>query len=251
MLPRLTGMSQVVKLPVDGREVRVYAYSIRENKLFMMAKDEAQYTNNNDVIEDSVIEVLKEKVPDVNVEDLTYVDIIVLLITMMHISKGTKQILWYKCINEIDGVECGTEYSIGVDVMNFHVDGEPKNHQLVNVMNDISVQFEYPSYAVLKKLLSYVDDSVSEAEYTARLCAHCISAVYQGDEAYVDVTPEEIYDWILGFPPSLLDKFDEFLGTMPNVSLNWIAMCPKCGAVTEKRIDNLVDFFIQTSQETQ
>ena len=244
MLPTITNLSYTVHLPIANIDAKVYAYTIRENKLLMMAKDSPED------IEETIIEILKNKVPDVNVEELTYVDIIVLFIALMHISKGTHQTLWYKCLNVVDDKECGTEYSIGVDLMNFYVKGKSENHKLVRVTDNISVEFMYPTYNTIKRLIPYVKE-VSDEEYAVRLCSYCIETIYNGEEPLTDIRPEEIYDWILNFPPSFLEQFDFFLMTMPTIGLKWNAICPKCGANSEKEIVNLIDFFMQASTETK
>lgn len=244
MLPTITNLSYTVHLPIADKDVKVYAYTIRENKLLMMAKDSPED------IEDTIIEILKNKVPGIDIENLTYVDITVLFITLLHISKGTKQVLWYRCLNEVDGKECGTEYQVGVDLMDFYISGTADNHKLVSVADGLSVEFEYPTYKTIRDLMPYVNN-ISDEEYAIRLCSHCITAVYKEKEAFVDMSAEEIYDWILNFPPSFLENFDAFLATMPVIGLKWNAMCPKCGSISEKEIKNLIDFFIQASTETK
>ena len=127
MLPKITGLSTTVHLPISGKDARVYAYTIREYKNILIAKGQENYKDS----EDYLIELLKDKVPDIDVENLTMQDIVVLFITLMSISKGTSNTLWYKCINIIDDIkECGCEYKVNVDIADYKITGSSENNKI-------------------------------------------------------------------------------------------------------------------------
>ena len=285
MLPKITGLSTTVHLPISGKDARVYAYTIREYKNILIAKGQENYKDS----EDYLIELLKDKVPDIDVENLTMQDIVVLFITLMSISKGTSNTLWYKCINIIDDIkpeyiavafdlkgklkrkelfegykanrrgmpdelaeqmpviddikECGCEYKVNVDIADYKITGSSENNKIFSISDNIKVELIYPTYKILKSLEKYPDN-----EYPARLCAACIAAVYDNEDAYVDTPFDELYEWVLNLPPTFLDKFNDFIENMPVISLSWTTKCPKCGSSSEKHIEDLIGFFIQSSQ---
>lgn len=245
MLPKITGLSKDIVLPVDGRTVRVYAYNIRENKNLILSKGLDRNESENDV-EEYLMKLISDKVPGVDINDLTMTDIMAIFIMMAKISKGTVNQLWYQCLNVVNGEECNTKYHTIVDISEYKITGKSENHKLIPITDTIKIEFVYPTYRILKSLDQY--EFSDEIDFMSRLCSMCIYAVYDGDEVYTDYSDTDKYNWLLGLPLSVLDSFKEFVDTMPKISLEWTAVCPKCHAVTRKRIESIVDFFMQSTQ---
>ena len=244
-LPKITQFSVNTTLPVCGETVRVYAYNVSELKNLYITKGDDRDDLGDEQVEDAIIELLKNKMPDVDVEGLTITDIIAAFIHMLSISSGTTNEQYFRCKMEHDGEVCNETIQSVIDLADYKVSGENKNHTLLQVVDNVKIELVYPSYRTIRKLKPYVGNHY---EYERRLLASCVEAVYDGDEVTTDFSEEEIYEWCLQLPVKILQEFDKFLATIPVLYKAWDIVCPKCGTVSHMRISNIVDFFTQGSQ---
>lgn len=237
MLPKIMPLSKKVILPISQKEVRIYAFKIAEEKILLLNKDASE-----EDLEDVLIELIQSKVDDIDVRKLTIVDIIVLLINIVDISRGLNRHFTYKCNSpKEDGKKCGTIIELDVNMANYNVNDNSQNHKLVRVSDDMVCELEYPSYEVVRSLYRYKD---SEGEYIMRLYSKLISAIYHGDDVYTDFTENEIYDWTLDLPHKALKDFEDFVLSIPTITVEYDVVCPKCGSKDHYTVNNLIDFFI-------
>ena len=246
-LPKITQFSVLTTLPVSGKQVRVYAYNVSELKNLYIVKGDERDELGDEQIEDAILELLKNKMPDVDVESLTVTDIIASFIHMLSISSGTTNEQTYRCkVKHLTGEVCNSTIECVVNIADYNVRGENKEHTIVPVGDNVSIELVYPSYRILRRLRPYIDNHY---DYERRLLAACIEAVYDGDEVTTDFSEEEIYEWTQQLPVKTLQDFDKFLATIPVIYMEWDIVCPKCGNVSHMRISNLVDFFTQGSPQ--
>lgn len=247
-LPKLTELSTTTVLPVSGKEVRVFAYKISELKnLFIMKGMGMEHDQEtNEQVEDALIDLVRNKVPDVNIDDLTVTDIVALFIQMVAMSSGTVSEEVYACRKVYDGEKCKGIMTADVDISKYHVIGEPQEGKLISIGDGIYIQMKYPTYGIVRSIRKYAND---DTLYTKKLLAKCIMAVYDGDEVTTDFSEEEIENWVANLPYYVIFDFNDFLSTMPIIAKSWTVVCPECGNVTEIVIENLVDFFTRGSQE--
>ena len=244
-LPKITQFSIKTTLPVCGEEVRVFAYNVSELKNLFIAKGDERDDLGDEQVEDALVELLQNKIPDVNIQDLTMTDIIAAYIHMLSISSGTTNEQHYRCKMEYDGVSCDSLIHSQIDLAEYKVQGENKNHSMINVGDGISIEVVYPTYRMLRKLRPYIGNHY---DYERRMLALCIEAVYDGEDVTTDFSEEEISEWCKELPVKVLHEFDKFLSTIPVLYKEWEIVCPKCGSASTMRISNLVDFFTQGSQ---
>ena len=247
-LPKLTEMSTMMILPVSGKEVRVFAYKISElkNLFIMKGMGMTHDKETDDQVEDSIINLLKNKVPDIDIDELTVTDIIALFIQMVSMSSGTVSEEVYACTKVYDGERCKGIMKADVDISKYHVIGEPQEGKLISIGDGIYIQMKYPTYGIIRSIRKYASD---DTVYTKKLLAKCITAVYDGDEVTTDFSDEEIENWVANLPYYVIFDFNDFLSTMPIIAKSWTVICPECGNVSEIVIENLVDFFTRGSQE--
>lgn len=241
MLPRIMPVSKKVTLPISQKEVRVYAFKIAEEKILLLHKDSTE-----EELEDVLIELVQSKTEGINVRKLTIVDIIVLLINIVDISRGLNRHFTYKCNNPTEeGKPCGTLIELDVNMANYTLSDTSNNHKLVRVSDDMVCELEYPSYEVISSLHRYKDN---EGEYIMRLYSKLITAVYQDENVFTDFTDEEIYEWTLDLPHKALKEFEDFVMSVPTITVEYDVVCPKCGVKDHYTVNNLIDFFIYDTQ---
>lgn len=238
MLPKIVPLSKVVHLPISERDVRVYAFKIAEEKLLMLYKD-----SSDEEIEDVLIQLVESKVEKgFNVRELTVVDIIILLLNIVDISRGLQKEFVYKCNNIIDekGTKCGNTIQKVVDISNYKLSTPVENHRLVSVTDGITCELVYPSYEVIKSIERYKNHPT---EYLMRLYSKLIYAVYDGDDVTTDYSDDEIYEWTKDLPTKALKEFENFISALPEVTLEYEVVCAKCGNRDKYTIKSLIDFF--------
>ena len=242
MLPKIMPIFKMVHLPIADKDVKVYAFKIAEEKVLLLNKNATP-----DELEEVIIELIQSKTEDVNVRDLTIVDIVVLLINLVDISRGVNRHFTYRCNNILeDGNKCGTLIELDVNLANYKIsENTSKNHQLIHVTNDIVCELEYPTYNTIHSLSKYKDD---DAEYVMRLYSKLISAIYHNDEVYTGYTDDEIYEWALDLPHKALSEFENYVMSLPNITVEYDVVCPKCGTKEHYVIQNLIDFFTYDTQ---
>lgn len=237
MLPKIMPLSKIVKLPISEKEVKVYAFKVSEEKLLLLHKD-----SSDDELEEVLINLIQSKVDDINVRELTLVDIIVLLINIVDISRGLNRHFTYKCNKPMeDGKKCGTIIDLDVNMANYVVGNSNENHKLVRVSDDIVCELEYPSYNIIHSLSRYKKD---EGEYVTRLYSKLICAIYHRDDVHTEFSEDEIYEWTLDLPHKAIQEFDDFVNSIPSITVEYDVVCPKCGTKDHYTVDNLIDFFI-------
>lgn len=241
MLPKIMPLSRLVKLPISNREVRVYAFKIAEEKLLLLHKNASE-----DELEDVLIELIQSKTDDIDIRSLTIVDIIVLLVNIVDLSRGLNRHFTYKCNKTLeDGKKCGTIIEMEVNMANYSISNKSENNKLVRVSDDIVCELEYPTYEKIHSLQQYKEN---QAEYIMRLYSKLISAIYQNEDVYTEFSDEEIYQWTLDLPHKALQDFENFVLSIPTITVEYDVVCPKCGTRDHYTVKNLVDFFIYDTQ---
>lgn len=241
MLPKIMPLSREVELPISKKRVRVYAFKIAEEKLLLLHKDATEQE-----LEDIIIELIRSKTDGVDVDTLTMVDIIVLFLNIVDISRGVNRHFTYKCnTRNEEGNKCGTLIEVDVNMADYKIVGEVQNNKLVTVGDGIVVELEYPAYKVIRELSKKQEN---EVDYIIRLYSKLIVAVYQGEEAYTDFDSEEIYQWTLDLPHTVLKEFDDFIASIPEIVVEYDVICPKCGTSDHYTVKNIIDFFTYDTQ---
>lgn len=243
MLPKIMPISKIVHLPILDKDVRVYAFKIMEEKILLLNKNSTKAD-----LEDALIELIQSKTENIDVRKLTIPDIIVLFINIIDISRGAKKHFTYKCTNKIEDKPCNTIIDIDVDMKNYKITNiqNKDTNKLIKINDTISCELTYPTYEKIQSLNKYEDDS----EYITRLYSTLICAIYENDDVYTGYTEDEIYEWVLSLPYSIIDEFNNYIESMPSITLEYDVICPKCGSTDHFVVNNLIDFFTYDTQTT-
>ena len=114
-LPLTIVPSSTVKLPVAGKEIRVRAMNIREEKNLLTAKD----AGNTDDILFCINELVKAcTYGKLDFENLSIPDVTALFLKIVELSKGPTCVHTYICHNKVDGEDCLGQIEVEVDLRN-------------------------------------------------------------------------------------------------------------------------------------
>ena len=156
-------------------------------------------------------------------------------VTIKGSAKKLETVAYVKALIDVDNL---VEPTVGEASIN--------NNKLVHVNDSISIELVYPSYKVYSYLKQF---EKSTSEYIFRLYSKCIYAVYTGDDATTEFTDDEIYNWIMTLPSTVIKDFESFISAMPTLSVKYDVVCDKCGYKETVEIKNILSFFTQPSQE--
>lgn len=238
-LPLTIVPSSTVKLPVVGKEIRVRAMNIREEKNLLTAKD----AGNTDDILFCINELVKAcTYGKLDFENLSIPDVTALFLKIVELSKGPTCVHTYICHNKVDGEDCLGQIEVEVDLRNVKFNGG-KISNLIQLDNNIVLEMQYPTPEIYKEAIDKSNENPLETQL--RVYSYCIKSVIQGENVYNEFTKDEIYNWVLDMNDSVLQKFTDFFNDIPTATLTYDIVCPKCGHKETVTLTNIEDFFTQ------
>ncbi|MGL6228635.1 MAG: hypothetical protein ACRC3J_05445 [Culicoidibacterales bacterium] len=227
-----------VKL-IDGREVKLRAFLVKEYKLLMMANE----ANSN--YEKVLIQVLQSCVlDDTDVETLPIFEIENLYLNLWKLSKGISTIpVMFKCTNNVkneDGTEtsCDTEIKVVVNLNTVTLSNEVENRIVLN--DSLTIQMRYPNILEAE----YFD--IKQESDVFDMVNRCIDVIeFNGDVMKVgtDIDFEEVSEIMEYVDDKGFEKLSDFVGEIPQVTISIPVKCPKCGHQEPVVLKGLTDFF--------
>ena len=240
-LPKILPLSKVVHLPIADIDVKVFAFTVKEEKTILISRDFGDLS-----LEQNLVELIKLKTEGCNVDDLCMSDMIILLVEILSISKTSTQDLSFRCSNEVNGQPCGTRIDLKLDISNYEINGKSENHKMIQLDENTSVELTYPKYKVIEPIRRKENPT---EEDISNVYIDCIYAIYSGEDMITDFTKEEITEWFNDLPGEYLQHFVDFVQTMPTVTLSYDVVCPKCGNSRHFEAVNILDFFTPATAE--
>jgi hypothetical protein len=246
MLPVINVPSVEITLPVSKKKVRIKAFTVKEDKMFMLAneskedKDKDIFFLMREVLKHAIVSGKgKEKDP----LEYTSTDCLAMFIKLCEISKGATMDMRYRCRHRVDGKECGEIVPVDVNVSEYElfsesVKGIDPEKPVELGTGDISFKIEYPTMKLIEGLKDKVDESM-----TFELLEKCVKTVYQGTNTFDNFTEKEFSEWFGNLPVTNLSKIMEFFNTMPLIRKEFSFVCPKCGKESKIVLRSLEDFF--------
>ena len=240
-LPKILPLSKTVHLPIADIDVKVYAFTVKEEKTLLISRDFGDLS-----LEENLIDLIRLKTEGVNIDDLCMSDMIILLVEILSISKTSTQDLSFRCSNEVDGKPCNTRIDLKLDIANYNINGTSENHKMVQLDDNTTVELVYPKYRVIAPIRKKEQPT---EEDISNIYIDCIYAIYSGDDMITDFTKEEITEWFNDLPGEYLHYFVDFVQSMPSVTLSYDVVCPKCGNKRHFEAVNILDFFTPDTAE--
>lgn len=240
-LPKILPLSKTVHLPIADIDVKVYAFTVKEEKNLLISRDFGEIS-----LENNLVELIKSKTEGVDVDTLCMSDLIILLVEILSISKTSTQDLSFRCTNEVNGEPCNTRIDIRLDIADYKINGTSENHKLVQLNENTSVELVYPKYNVVAPIRR---KETPTEEDISNVYIDCIYAIYSGDDMITDFTKEEITEWFNDLPGEYLHYFVDFVQSMPSITLTYDVECPKCGNKRHFEAVNILDFFTPDTAE--
>ena len=229
-LPEIATPIYTLTVPSSKKRVKYRPFLVKEQKLLILALENADQEQILDAITKTIQNCLHTKI---NVADMALFDIEYLFL----------QIRARSISEEIEmKVTCADDGETTVDVK-FMVDDVkvnfPKGHtNIIKLDDDLTVEMKYPDLEYFTKV-NFIGTDPDPYE----LVAKCIKRVYVGEEDYSADSVEESKKWVEGLTNNQFDKLQTFFETMPSLRHVLKVKNPKTKKSNEVILEGLSDFF--------
>lgn len=243
-LPKIDLPLYETKLISSGKTVKYRPFTVKEEKLFLMAKESEDLEATFNAIKQVLTNCI---VTDMDVEQLPVFDIEHLFLKIRTVSVGEVVQLQYTCNNLLpleEGQEepkkCNNLVQIDFDLNSVEVVNNVPDAK-IQISDKLGIVMKYPTFDILKKVGD--DENVTDA--IMDITINCIEYIYDEDSIYYtsEYTKEEIVDFIESLQTKDLEKIRDFFGMMPKLKKDVHFKCGKCGYEENIEVEGLQNFF--------
>lgn len=228
-LPKISSPVFKAKLPSSGREVKYRPFTVKEEKILLMASQSKDTTSVVDAIKQIMDNCILD---DVDVNKLATFDVEYLFIQLR--SKSVDNIM------QLRFVEDGHTYEVEVDLDEIVVDTPEKKSNQIKLNDDVTITMRYPSFEMIEKLQGGKEGDVVE------VISNSIDKIINGDEILDldDYSKDEITSFIESFTSKNMRDIEGFFASMPKVKID-LKYVTKDGEKKVKEVSGLQNFFTQ------
>jgi hypothetical protein len=241
MLPKIDVPVYEIKLPSTGEAIKFRPFTVKEEKLFLMAyeSEDVKYSV------DTIIQVLNNCiVNDVDVKELPTFDIEYLFLNLRARSIGEIVNLKYRCNNDVGTEEepkkCNSSVEMNLNVLEIEPVTNPDHSNKIQISENLGIVMKYPKMGLIKD-----NTEVDDFNVVLDLIISCIDYIYDKENLYYakDSTKEELAEFLDSLQSKDLEKIKDFFDTMPKLKKNVDFKCNKCGYHENIELEGLQSFF--------
>jgi DNA-directed RNA polymerase subunit M/transcription elongation factor TFIIS len=244
MLPKIDVPIYNVKLLSTGKNLRFRPFTVKEEKLFLMANESEELNN----IIDTIKQILNNCILDeFNIDSLPIFDIEHLFLNIRARSISEVVNLKYKCNNDIldeetkEEKKCNHVVEIDLNILEIEPEKQKGHTNKIEITEKMGVIMKYPNFETLKKF-----EIENEADSIIKITVNCIDYVYDSDSIYYakDSTEEELIEFVESMQAKDLEKIKTFFDTMPKIKKDIDFKCNKCGHEEKIELEGIQNFFV-------
>lgn len=239
MLPKIDLPIYELKLPSNGKTIKVRPFIVKEEKMLLMALESGE--------EKDIIEMTKQVVnncllDNIDIDKLPFFDVDYIFIALRAKSVGESIDIKYTCNNVVNDLRCGETFPAKIDVMNYKLIKNENITDRIQLTGTLSVKMKYPSYTVMR----FLESNLGNFDKKINIIAECIDVIVDGEKVHTrkDYTTQELVDFIENLPHHHFKKLEEFVDNFPLFSITSEAVCPRCKFKHELDYRDFVDFFV-------
>lgn len=233
MLPKLNLPEFTLILPVSGETLTYSPYTAGQQKLLLIAKESQ---NELDILK-CIQKITKECTNGFDTSSLCSTDFEYLYLKLRAVSEG--ELVTVK-VTHSENTECNFDHIFDINLNEIDVEESTASNTL-KVNDTVGLTLKYPSIRDFEEIKNYK----TATDMTYFMLRSCIDNVFDEESIfYLKDSPEnEIIEFFESLSPEIVKGIENYLSTMPAVSLNISYECPKCGQKVEKKITQINNFF--------
>ena len=231
-----------LKLPSNGKEIKVRPFLVKEEKLLLIAAE----SNDTEEIIKTTKQVINNCLidKDIDVDKLPFFDIDYLFIALRAKSIAETIEMKFTCnVVTPENKTCGFVFETDIDISKAEVydNDVPKLIEFTNDPKQTSVKMKYPSYSIMKAL----NEKDNALENKIKVIEACIDQIIQKEKVYSskDYTPKDLQKFVEGLTEENYKKLEFFVDNFPYFVVNVEKKCPKCGFDHNIRYSDFTSFF--------
>lgn len=228
-LPKISSPTFRAELPSTGREIKYRPFTVKEEKILLMASQSNDTTSVTDAIKQIMTNCILD---DVDVNSMATFDVEYLFIQLR--SKSVDNIM------QLQFVEDGETYKVEVDLDDIVVQRPESKSNHITLNEETSIVLKYPSFDMIEKLQGGAEGDVVE------VVSNSIDKIVYGEDILdlADYTKDQVTSFIESFTSKNMRDIESFFQSMPRVKidLNYIT---KDGEKKTKEVSGLQNFFTQ------
>ena len=232
-LPKLDTPTYSLVLPSTGQEIKYRPFLVKEQKLLMMAQESKEQVN----ISETMLNVISScTFNDIDVNQIPLFDIEYIFLKVRSKSVGETQEVRVLCPDDNE-----TYGTVKVELDKIEVQMTEGHTNEIILTDKIKVIMKYPQ---LKDMSNLDSISTVQVEQIFSIMKHCIWEVHDGDKVYnrVDITDEDIEEFIGSFDNKQLESILNFFQTMPKLRHPVKVTNPKTKVESEIVLEGLENF---------
>lgn len=244
MLPKIDVPIYNVKLLSTGKSLRFRPFTVKEEKLFLMANENEDLNN----VVDTIKQILNNCIIDeIQIDSLPIFDIEHLFLNIRARSISEIVNLKYKCNNDVldeetkEEKKCNHVVEIDLNILEIEPEKQKGHTNKIEITEKMGVIMKYPNFETLKKF-----EIENEADSIIKITVNCIDYVYDSDSIYYakDFTEKELIEFVESMQTKDLEKIKAFFDTMPKIKKDIDFKCNKCGHEEKIELEGIQNFFV-------
>jgi hypothetical protein len=206
-LPKLKTSEYTLKLPSTQEEIKYRPFLVKEQKILMIAQESGEDQQIATAI-GTLVSNCTFGVMDADTAPMFDVEYVFLQLRSK--SAGAKVKLMLTCPDDEE-----TKVEAEVDLETIGVQMSVEHSQEVDITEDVTLKLRYPMLKDMKN----VSINLSDFEKTLMMLHECVESVVYGEETIhrVDMTRDEITEFIDSFNTEQLENVMKFFETMPKL----------------------------------
>ena len=244
MLPKIDVPIYNVRLLSNDQELRFRPFTVKEEKLFLMASESEELETIVNTIKQILNNCILDEL-DVNILPLFDIEYLFLHIRARSISEIVN--LKYKCNNDIttegakESHKCNNVVEIDLNILEVQPEKQTGHTNKIEITEKMGMIMKYPSFETLKNI-----DAQNEADSIIKTTVSCIEYVYDSESIYYakDSTEEELIEFLESMQAKDLEKIKFFFDTMPKMKKDIEFKCNKCGHEEKIELEGIQNFFV-------
>lgn len=226
-LPKITAPLFTVELPSSGKKVDYRPFTVKEEKLLLMASE----SNDTEQVNKAIKQILTNCfVDEIDIDELPIVDVEYIFLKLRATSVENLVTL------KIQDDEDGKYYEIEYDLNDAAVVFDPNHTNKIPLNEAVTLIMKYPSFKMIDKMSNVTNDVVN-------IISLCIDKVVNGDEVLLldDFSDKEVTEFIESFTSKNMRDIEGFFNSLPSLRAQVTYATPN-GAKT-KEVVGLQSFF--------
>ena len=244
MLPKIDVPVYNVKLISNDKTLQFRPFTVKEEKLFLMANESEEL----DSVVDTIKQILNNCILDeFDINSLPLFDIEYLFLNIRARSISEVVNLKYKCNNNIldeetkEEKKCNNIVEIDLNVLDIKPEKQENHTSKIEITERMGMVMKYPSFETLKNF-----DIENQSDSIIKTTIGCIDYIYDQDSIYYakDNTEEELIEFVESMQAKDLEKIKAFFDTMPKMKRDIDFKCDKCGHEEKVELEGIQNFFV-------